>query len=134
MKYVVSFLLLIGALAFVASVRKGGNDYDSCADIKNAAICQNSIANDSVCDWCQSMAVPSACYADEIAHSLPQTVFRCNFTHPVKCNDKKTTDSCHAYKEVDGMSCSWCVAKAVPSACYRQDDAEKLPHSIFVCS
>lgn len=30
-------------------------------------------------------------------------------------------------------NCTWCVAKAVPSACYDADFAKRLPHSVFTC-
>lgn len=29
--------------------------------------------------------------------------------------------------------CVWCVAKAVPSACYNSEIAKGLPHSVFKC-
>ena len=29
--------------------------------------------------------------------------------------------------------CVWCVAAAVPSACYTKADAERLPPAVFTC-
>ena len=30
-------------------------------------------------------------------------------------------------------NCVWCVAAAVPSACYTKADAERLPPAVFTC-
>mmetsp|Transcript_17942 Transcript_17942/g.45466 ORF Transcript_17942/g.45466 Transcript_17942/m.45466 type:complete len:110 (-) Transcript_17942:176-505(-) len=31
-------------------------------------------------------------------------------------------------------ACVWCKAQAIPSSCFRKEDAAKLPPGVFVCS
>mmetsp|Transcript_17565 Transcript_17565/g.38420 ORF Transcript_17565/g.38420 Transcript_17565/m.38420 type:complete len:232 (-) Transcript_17565:878-1573(-) len=46
------------------------------------------------------------------------------------CNDKyKSLNSCNSNK-----TCVWCVAKAVPSACFTRENAKRLPPAVFQCS
>ena len=36
-------------------------------------------------------------------------------------------------KCVNDKECVWCVASAVPSACYTKDNAKNLPSAVFTC-
>jgi len=46
------------------------------------------------------------------------------------CNSKYTSkDACTADSQ-----CTWCLAGAVPSACYTKEDAKALPAGVFTCS
>jgi len=46
---------------------------------------------------------------------------KCHSTHA----DKTSCDA--------DSSCSWCDARAVPSACYSKEDAKRLPSAVFQC-
>jgi hypothetical protein len=45
---------------------------DECSDLK-----ETSCESNAHCSWCESAAVPSACYTVEQATRLPPAVFRC---------------------------------------------------------
>jgi len=49
------------------------------------------------------------------------------------CNAFKDPGSCSS-ASVNGTKCVWCVCHAVPSSCYSEDQAHKLPPSIFKCA
>jgi hypothetical protein len=48
------------------------------------------------------------------------------------CGDFKDAASCDT-GSAGGAACTWCKSAAVPSACYAQSDAHKLPPSVFKC-
>lgn len=43
-------------------------------------------------------------------------------------------DHCSGAKDEDGEPCKWCVAGAVPSACYSESQAKSLPPGVFACT
>eukprot|EP00566_Odontella_aurita_P005453 CAMPEP_0113551558 /NCGR_PEP_ID=MMETSP0015_2-20120614/14589_1 /TAXON_ID=2838 /ORGANISM="Odontella" /LENGTH=614 /DNA_ID=CAMNT_0000452459 /DNA_START=133 /DNA_END=1977 /DNA_ORIENTATION=+ /assembly_acc=CAM_ASM_000160 len=49
------------------------------------------------------------------------------------CNGLSKQD-CPGGKDEDGESCEWCVAGAVPSACYSSGQANSLPPGVFTCT
>ena len=49
----------------------------------------------------------------------------------------KVMGDCEALDETNcdsDITCAWCKCSAVPSKCYSQADAMKLPASIFSCN
>jgi len=51
------------------------------------------------------------------------------------CNKAPDQSSCsQLHDQASGKSCQWCVASAVPSACYSQDQASQLPPGVFDCA
>lgn len=49
----------------------------------------------------------------------------------------RTNASCDALDQAACKStagCTWCVSAAVPSSCFSDEDAAKLPAAVFTCS
>lgn len=50
---------------------------------------------------------------------------------------KKKAGDCHADKDENtcdnDSGCTWCACRAVPSACYTDDEAKALPSAVFNC-
>ena len=72
----------------------------------------------------------------ESADVTPQSE-RPNFSLVAKassdCHDLPKS-SCTSSQDVDGESCWWCEAGAIPSACYSESQARSLPPGVFECS
>ena len=116
----------------------------SCNDYTNQETC-----DPAGCSWCVSAAVKSACYTKDDARKLPDAVFRCDNLSEVKKEPVKTMpeskkimnilkgDTCSGVSSQDSCDntsgCTWCKSAAVKSACYSEEDAAKLPPSIFAC-
>ena len=49
------------------------------------------------------------------------------------CRALDAADVCAAHSAAADGDCVWCVAKAVPSACFSRADAARLPPAVFVC-
>ena len=60
---------------------------------------------------------------------------------PLVRYEESDADYCSATHKVDESGCKkdgdhhcvWCVSRAVPSSCYDEETARKLPHSVFRC-
>ena len=47
-----------------------------------------------------------------------------------------SADQCHGESQSGCLAqqgCVWCDARAVPSACYTEDEAQRLPAVVFEC-
>ncbi|KAH9262284.1 hypothetical protein BASA82_000677, partial [Batrachochytrium salamandrivorans] len=92
-----------------------------CIAVKTASACD---ANPQ-CTWCESYAIPSACYDLKDASGLPDGVFECHKKSPkqqqqqppsiaqASCSVETSSASCNSNSE-----CVWCESFAIPSKCY----------------
>ncbi|KAH9257677.1 hypothetical protein BASA81_004135 [Batrachochytrium salamandrivorans] len=108
-----------------------------CIAVKTASACD---ANPQ-CTWCESYAIPSACYDLKDASGLPDGVFECHKKSPkqqqqqppsiaqASCSVETSSASCNSNSE-----CVWCESFAIPSKCYSVEDAQRLPEGVFTCA
>eukprot|EP00455_Lapot_gusevi_P024968 TRINITY_DN260_c0_g1_i5.p1 TRINITY_DN260_c0_g1~~TRINITY_DN260_c0_g1_i5.p1 ORF type:complete len:159 (+),score=49.90 TRINITY_DN260_c0_g1_i5:67-543(+) len=85
------------------------------------------------CLWCghNTNAIPAMCYSKQESERLPTTAFVCSnsgIQSPVDCSTLTAQSACDTTP-----NCVWCKSAAIPSRCYAQDQAKKLPPGVFVC-
>jgi hypothetical protein len=98
-------------------------DTTNCTALGNATACLGGS-----CSWCRSAAIPSACYTDAQAATLPPGVFTCGNATQTTCGVAKTATNCAAIP-----ACVWCHAAAIPSACWNFLNATHLPPAVWQC-
>ena len=57
---------------------------------------QDQCQSNEACTWCNSMAVPSSCYTNEMASILPEGVFECQFHNNVE--EEEDNGQAHHWK------------------------------------
>lgn len=78
------------------------------------------------------------CFEAAIAQKLPSKLFTCDFPAPPppSPSDPGLGTDCQSFKTEDACSqggCVWCVSAAVPSSCYTEEEAKRLPAAVFQC-
>ena len=113
-----------------------GKDSQECHDEYSSESTCNA---DPDCAWCRCAAVPSGCFSEADAKTLPYPSFDCDVKEAVEIVEEKTSDQCKAQhsKESDCNAddeCTWCKAAAVPSMCVNLEDGKALPYPSFDCA
>jgi hypothetical protein len=70
------------ASVFQCEYQAGKLRESSCDSAKNEKSCLTSTTDGNKCAWCESAAVGGACYLEEDAHSLPSSIFSCDYQTP----------------------------------------------------
>eukprot|EP01116_Phalansterium_solitarium_P005190 TRINITY_DN165_c0_g2_i5.p1 TRINITY_DN165_c0_g2~~TRINITY_DN165_c0_g2_i5.p1 ORF type:complete len:247 (-),score=40.52 TRINITY_DN165_c0_g2_i5:374-1114(-) len=130
-----AFLFLVGAIFVYSS--QATQAPKVCNDFTNKTLCLNFTEDGLPCDWCLSAAVKPGCFSQEQAKKLPPSIFNCSHSQatqaPKVCNDLTNETLCLNFTE-GGLPCDWCLSAAVKPGCFSQEQAKKLPPSIFNCS
>ncbi|KAI3438748.1 hypothetical protein D9Q98_001167 [Chlorella vulgaris] len=137
--------LLLAALA--AAPVAAGRGFFNQIETSNADLCilykGVECALHPECVTCHaSVGSIDVCMETAIAIKLPTQLFTCDFPSPpfppdeqpdsdepnTDCQSKLDESSCAATQK-----CVWCLSAAVPSACYQDDEARRLPPAVFQC-
>ncbi|EFN57523.1 hypothetical protein CHLNCDRAFT_143122 [Chlorella variabilis] len=88
------------------------------------------------CVPCHAWGKVDFCFETKIAAKLPAKFFKCDFPTPPPAQPNV---DCQSY--LDEVSCDdspnycvWCMSAAVPSACYSEEEAKRLPAAVFKCN
>lgn len=54
----------------------------SCDGVTSEKTCLTTTVNSEKCAWCESAAVGATCYPESDAHSLPSSIFQCEYQTP----------------------------------------------------
>ena len=75
------------------------------------------------------------CFEPAVARKMPAKLFECEFPAPPQpaavdaaCGQQADEASC-----ASSPGCVWCLSAAVPSACYSESEAKRLPAGAFQC-
>lgn len=108
----------------------------ACDTVTSQKSCMASSSGSEKCVWCNSAAVGGTCFIESDAHSLPSSVFQCDFQKRLKtttCDGNTSEKTCMSATSSTGVKCSWCNSAAVGSTCFEETDAKGLPSSVFTC-
>lgn len=109
----------------------------ACDTITSQKSCMSATSGSEKCAWCNSAAVGGTCFIESDAHSLPSSVFQCDYQKAVlkstTCDANTAEKACMSATSSSGVKCSWCSSAAVGATCFEETDAKGLPSSVFTC-
>lgn len=136
---VAACLVLLAAVAVApaaaARLAVGGNPFHIC-ETYNKNTC---LVHADRCTVCLAWGKWDTCFLTTIAQKLPPRLFACDFPPPPapKPEPEPSPDKdCGSLLDEDSCTeahCVWCVSAAVPSSCYTEAEAKRLPPAVFKC-
>ncbi|KAL4426690.1 hypothetical protein ABPG77_004746 [Micractinium sp. CCAP 211/92] len=131
-----SALLLISLAAAPAAAARLpllGLQLDICETFGHDACLEHA----DKCTPCLAWGKVNTCFETSIAKKLPPKLFECDFAPPSPPPTPPPTTDCGSLSEEgtceEAHGCVWCISAAVPSACYTEAEAKRLPAAVFKC-